>query len=92
MRIRIPAWHSVPGGIFFAPEDARSWRAVASLDYQFSAAILRKHRNAINATGLDIQWKPSIRAYRDLWDEINGASAWAANPWAGVVEFRKVQI
>ncbi len=31
-----------------------------------------------------------VDSYRTLWDSINGAGAWEANPWVWVVEFRKV--
>ncbi|MFJ1260113.1 hypothetical protein [Cupriavidus sp. CuC1] len=32
-----------------------------------------------------------VKRYQQLWDHINGADAWTANPWVWVVEFRRIE-
>jgi len=40
--------------------------------------------------GEPIEDEKAAPAYRKLWEQINGAGSWDANPWVWVVEFNRV--
>lgn len=31
-------------------------------------------------------------SYRSLWQSINGADSWAANPWVWRIEFKRLEV
>jgi hypothetical protein len=44
------------------------------------------------AEGIELRIEtPAKTQYMRLWEQINGAASWSANPWVWVVEFKRVE-
>lgn len=49
---------------------------------QFEEAVAAEHKPPIGPS--------PVQAYEALWESLNGAGSWDANPWVWVVEFKRV--
>lgn len=61
---------------------------IGEADARAEGVIIDDHHKGGYCTGEYLP--PAIRAYRDLWESINGHGSWDANPWVWVIEFRRI--
>ncbi|MFV0929349.1 hypothetical protein [Pseudomonas jessenii] len=47
--------------------------------------------HALNTEPMPGNWSWPEDAFKDLWNSLNGTGAWDSNPWAWVVEFKRVK-
>lgn len=92
------------GGAYSAAHPCRLWRQFPSIHMRRQWSRIALEITAVRVERLnDITEVDAIAegvtkgpltnrwAYRELWEDINGAGSWALNPWVWVIEFRKVE-
>ncbi len=92
--IHMPRWVS---RILLEITDVRVERLQDIIEEQAKAEGVRLMRDGSDTWvsrespgNLVTPWPTAKEAFRDLWESINGAGAWNANPWVWVVEFKHV--
>lgn len=59
-------------------------------DAMAEGIVLQTDRGFGLADGSHYHFIDPIDSYRSLWESINGAGSWVANPWVWVIEFKRV--
>ncbi len=95
----LPGWHKRPA-IFMPRIASRIELEIKGVRVQRLQAISEMDAKAEGAPGYeegidppspDDQCEWSYQAsFRRLWESINGASSWTANPWCWVIEFERI--
>jgi hypothetical protein len=96
----LPAWYTRPA-IFMPRAASRILLEIVSVrverlddiseaDARAEGVTIENHHMAGYCAGEYLP--PSVRAFRDLWESINGAGSWEINSWCWVVEFKWVAL
>lgn len=59
-------------------------------NYEFTTAHPRRNAVVTDEKHRIVGYRNPVDSYRSLWQSINGAGSWDANPWVWVVEFKKL--
>ena len=85
--------------IFMPRNASRITLEIVSVRVERLQAISPEDARAEGCGTEEIPWKagpelhenPWVATYARLWESINGAGSWDANPWVWVVEFKRVE-
>jgi hypothetical protein len=83
-----PSWWKRPA-IFMPRAACRIYLEVTGVRVELLQDISEEDATAEGVDGTPIN--DARFEFRALWESINGADSWAANPWVWVVEFRRVK-
>lgn len=86
--IHMPRWAS---RILLEVTDVRVERAqdISEADAQAEGVKVDGNGHAVRDDVVNVGGART--AFAELWESINGAGSWAANPWVWVVEFRRAE-
>lgn len=81
--------------IFMPKDAARIWLEITNIEVERLQDISEKDAIAegifcMDYIGDEPKYSP-IESFKTLWESINGAESWDANPWVYVLEFKRIE-